>query len=522
MKVLTVFLQFLFISFIFSQSCTVNNDNKVDCGAIGTTQSECQNSGCCWQELNNGSSTPWCYYPVTPVGPFNGPPFNETAMQFIWKYFTENLDIQGKGGVVASPDNNTPGGSYYFHWMRDGALSMDAYMMATNFSYHENLMKSYVSWILNNQGEGDPNGIDVRIEPKFDLPNGNVYTGAWCRPQTDGPALRVITLTRFADELLSNGQVGYIKDYLWTGDSNTYNGGAIKYDLDWVVNNWQQNGCDLWEEIESNDFFWNRMAFKKALLSGYEIALKFGDTSSANQYLAQAQQVNSTLPNHYNGHFVYESTNREEDAAVICAFNDGYSKDGLFGPTDYRVANTIDTLNNLFYNTFPINKQDTNKGVPGVLYGRYQGDTYAGGNPWILLTNALAQLYYRGASTTLQENRLPEEKALQAFAKIFKRDIEELKAMTPFEFATLTGTEGDNVLYRIRYHVEGDNYHMAEQLDKNTGFEISATDLTWSYATAIKAMVSRNGMSTIAQEKFSHEIISHNKQSFFKKVQIVY
>ena len=27
------------------------------------------------------------------------------------------------GAVVAAPDYNTPGGSYYYHWERDGALS---------------------------------------------------------------------------------------------------------------------------------------------------------------------------------------------------------------------------------------------------------------------------------------------------------------------------------------------------------------------------------------------------------------
>ena len=28
--------------------------------------------------------------------------------------------------------------------------------------------------------------------------------------------------------------------------------------VQWVVANWEQNGCDLWEEIQSTDFFWNR------------------------------------------------------------------------------------------------------------------------------------------------------------------------------------------------------------------------------------------------------------------------
>lgn len=42
--------------------------------------------------------------------------------------FNEQLDVQGSGAVVAAPDHNTPGGDYYFAWMRDGALSMRTYM----------------------------------------------------------------------------------------------------------------------------------------------------------------------------------------------------------------------------------------------------------------------------------------------------------------------------------------------------------------------------------------------------------
>lgn len=37
--------------------------------------------------------------------------------------FSKNINIQGTGMVVAAPDTQTPGGSYYYHWARDGALS---------------------------------------------------------------------------------------------------------------------------------------------------------------------------------------------------------------------------------------------------------------------------------------------------------------------------------------------------------------------------------------------------------------
>ncbi len=37
-------------------------------------------------------------------------------MATMMSYFMANIDIDGSGAVVASPDRNTPGGSYYFHW----------------------------------------------------------------------------------------------------------------------------------------------------------------------------------------------------------------------------------------------------------------------------------------------------------------------------------------------------------------------------------------------------------------------
>lgn len=172
----------------------------------------------------------------------------------MYALFDANIDIQGKGGVVAAPDHSTPGGSYYYHWMRDGALTMRTYMEINNYdlSKIEKKMKSYVSWVKNVQGKTDPQGFDVRINPKFELPNGEVFVGGWCRPQTDGPGLRSAALLLFADLLLKNGQSSYVS-------SNMVQ--SIKFDLDWIMTNWMSDGCDLWEEVRSNDFFWGRAAY---------------------------------------------------------------------------------------------------------------------------------------------------------------------------------------------------------------------------------------------------------------------
>lgn len=63
------------------------------------------------------------------------PGFTDEFFQKMLKRFIANLDIDEKGGVVAAPDYDTPGGSYYYHWMRDAALSMRAYMEIHDLNY---------------------------------------------------------------------------------------------------------------------------------------------------------------------------------------------------------------------------------------------------------------------------------------------------------------------------------------------------------------------------------------------------
>lgn len=174
------------------------------------------------------------------------------------QFFEANINIQGKGGVVAAPDPNTPGGSYYYHWTRDGALTMRTYMELNQMrlSTVETKMKAYVAWVRRVHNETDPNGFDIRINPKFELPNGEVYMGGWCRPQTDGPGLQSAALMTFAKILLDNNQTSYVQSDVLP---------EIKFDLEWIFNNWSSNGCDLWEEVRSTDFFWGRASFVYAL-----------------------------------------------------------------------------------------------------------------------------------------------------------------------------------------------------------------------------------------------------------------
>jgi len=48
--------------------------------------------------------------------------------------FLKNIDIEGKGGVVAAPDASTPGGSYIYDWARDESLTMRTLLEVNNYS----------------------------------------------------------------------------------------------------------------------------------------------------------------------------------------------------------------------------------------------------------------------------------------------------------------------------------------------------------------------------------------------------
>jgi glucoamylase len=180
--------------------------------------------------------------------------------------------------------------------------------------------------------------------------------------------------------------------------------------------------------------------------------------------------------------------------------------DGFFSPASAEVAGTVATLNELFCREYDVNRADTAAGVPGILYGRYENDKYAGGNPWILLSAALAETLYRGASeakaaaaaeamatvavpaTAVEGGARLAEGALEAWAPVLGLDAATAGAA---ELAEALAGAGDGVMVRIRTHVAGAGFHLAEQLDRGTGNPMSAADLTWSYATVLKAVHAR-------------------------------
>merc|ERR1712048_445665 len=380
--------------------------------------------------------------------------------------------------VVAAPDYNTgQGGSYYYDWMRDGALSMGALLETTqDLALIEEKMDHWVDWVDRSVQQSDPNG-DIMTEPKFNIPDGTPYSGGWCRPQNDGPGLRAITLMAYSAKNPT------VTDRAWD---------LVKQELDWVVANYSSQGCDLWEEVRSTDFFWNRYTMRKALIEGSAFAQSAGDSERSSKYASSAETITDLLLNHVRSDgFVFEAENRQLDTAVIEAFNVGNMNDGMFAPLSREVVMTLSAQSHYFCSAYSVNQKAAQANIPGILFGRYQGDTYAGGNPWILLTASVATLLYRQAEAMSSGATVTDPEASDALSKLLGQAVTS---------ESLLGA-GDSILTFMKSFLSN-GMHMNEQIDRESGALLSAKDLTWNYANMLKAMRAR----TAAVNAMQHDV----------------
>merc|ERR1712226_515532 len=118
-----------------------------------------------------------------------------------------------------------------------------------------------------------------------------------------------------------------------------------------------------------------------------------------------------------------ESENRRVDTAVIEAFNVGDVSDGTFDPLSREVVMTLNGLSHYFCTAYTVNQKAAQGEIPGILFGRYQGDTYAGGNPWILLTASAATLLYRQSEAMSKGGEVEDVEAAAAFKKLLGQDV---------------------------------------------------------------------------------------------------
>lgn len=419
------------------------------------------------------------------------------------------------GTVVASPSKNDP--NYYYHWVRDASLVMltiERIIDRTSLTEEkDDLLRLVLDYadltrIHQSQANSSPGHLG---EVKFNV-DGTAFTGPWGRPQNDGPALRAMTFIKLANLLLQNGHEAYVREILYDGKQPSSS--VIKVDLEYVSHNWKNHDFDLWEEIMGHHFF-TRLAQRRALLEGAELARRLGDGGAASWYELQARALESALTFHWSEKdgFFKATLNRVggidykggmDSSVFIGLINTERANDNFMSVLDDRFMKTAYTMDNAFRNLYEINRNHPHL---GTAIGRYPEDQYDGyatgksGNPWFLTTAALASYHYKVARALKNSFELKITPRNRLFLQnvISTQAVDQeivpgntLKKGSAQYAALINGLieKGDNYLKRNRFHMYKDG-SMSEQMNRGSGFMQGAEHLTWSYSSFINAYYNR-------------------------------
>lgn len=374
------------------------------------------------------------------------------------------------GMVVASPSRSNP--DYYYDWVRDTALTYRSLVDLYELKKDPKIKKMIFTWIEAEAYRQNQPTFTGLGEPKYFI-NGAGYTGGWGRPQNDGPALRAITMIKFARLLLNEGNTDYVVKTLYHGvipaDS------VIKKDLEYVGHHWREPSFDLWEE-EMGMHFYTLLSQHTALQEGAKLAKELGDGGAAEFYEQQSALIASFIKDAFidseigikttirrvNGGLGYKHSNLDVAPLLALLHNSPYQK--IFSMRSAPVKKYIATLTNTFADLYPINKAFPELGV-GI--GRYPEDRYDGyqtsgvGNPWFLSTLGLGEYYCQLRN--------------EAKSAKFNDDIEK-------QFA------------RAIFHSDR-NGSLSEQFNYNDGHMQGAIELTWSHNSFLTAMMRCNFIS---------------------------
>ncbi|ORZ23324.1 glucoamylase [Absidia repens] len=406
------------------------------------------------------------------------------------KMFTSiNPEGSAPGFLAASLSTSDP--DYYYSWTRDSALSFRVLvdqLDAGSNSTIDNYIKDYIKYSQNAQSTSTV--CNCLGEPKFNA-DGSSFTGAWGRPQNDGPAERASTLILYSN--ISGG----------SDDLKT----MIYKDLDYVTSTWDNQNFDLWEEVNGRHFF-TYMVMRRGLLDGVDYATKNGDSDKADSYKSTAANVEKRIDSFWQSDHITITIDQAGgvskgsglDTAVLIAANVGSRKDGFYTPGSEKVLATAVKIESAFADLYTLNKNKPD-GL-GTAIGRYPEDVYNGngssqGNPWFICTNAFAELYYRAISEWIDAGSVKVTDISKPFFAKFdsKADTGTTYTAGSEEFNNLVNNianSADQFLSTV-HNYQNQNGSLSEQYNRDDGKMQGAYDLTWSHASTITAIKAKGG-----------------------------
>lgn len=433
------------------------------------------------------------------------------------------------GVIIASPSlpSNQFSQSYFYHWVRDGAIVMasicylyvDCKDVQKKAHYRE-IMLNYIDFVEKIQSQPDAHGISVLGEPKFNV-DGTIWMEDWGRPQLGGTAIQALVLIRIMTLMEMEGEEEIVHK-IYNADTKS----LLKANLEYIARTWSMDSINVWEELSGNHFS-VRMIQRIALLIGAKTAEHLEDPSAAKFYLDTANHITDLLRMHWReglGYY-FETMYKENflggglDSSVLMVLFFSQVEPGgeEFLLTSTRALSTIFYIRSTFESLYRINMRHRMEGGRGVFLGRYQQDIYDGnqsdyGNPWFICTNMLACVYYNLIAQLLSGHEIKvNELVLQFLFQVaptlkFKnnetinKDHKLFRDLLHNLFEEADGTLAFVKKYCVTYP-DGTTMHMSEQIDRDTGEQVSALDLSWSYASLLSALQIRKRLVQAIEEK---------------------
>ncbi|KAH8704141.1 putative glucoamylase precursor [Talaromyces proteolyticus] len=397
-----------------------------------------------------------------------------------------------EGVVIASPSKQDP--NYFYSWTRDSALTLKCLVdefIAGN-SDLESVIKEYISTSASIQGISNPSG-DLSDgkglgEPKF-MVNATAFTGSWGRPQRDGPALRATAMIAYANYLISNGENSTVDSIIWP---------IVQNDLAYVAQYWNETTFDLWEEVQGSSFFTTAVQHR-ALVQGNALATTLGH-SCAN-CVSQAPQILCFLQSYWTGSSILANfadngrsgVDVNSAIGVIATFDpEAGCDDTTFQPCSARALANHKVLTDSFRDVFSLNA-NISAGT-AVAVGRYPEDVFQGGNPWYLATSAAAEQLYDAIYQWKKQGSIN----ITSISLPFFKDVYSSAATGSYsssdsafnDIISAVTTYADGYLSIVAQYTPSDGT-LTEQFQRDEGFPISASGLTWSYAAFLTAAARR-------------------------------
>jgi glucoamylase len=390
------------------------------------------------------------------------------------------------GSIVASPvpASYDPDPDYFFHWLRDSAVVIDAVRLLSgdggaaadalarfsefvHFSltlqhldgralvadatWRSKVTPDFLKFLRSDADLAGVHGEAVAAETRVN-PDGTLDISSWPRPQNDGPALRALTLLRWSRSTRFDTPLAAAVSTL------------LRADLAFTQKHWRDACFDIWEE-EKGLHYYTLCIAAAALEAGASWLAQHGSEAQAQTARDDATCIRRSLddywledPGYYRSRVLAagQRSAKELDIAVIFAALHGDGAGRAHGVHDPRMHATLARLEALFDADYPINHNRPPSRAPAM--GRYAGDVYYSGGAYYFSTLAAAEFCFRAADGAAATDQLIERG--NAF-------LETVRCFTP------PGGE------------------LSEQFDQKTGAQTSARQLAWSYAAFISCIAAR-------------------------------